>query len=173
MPKLRLCAPKLVTPSSQAHHSPRGGVLPNSAGGTGTLRVSRAALRSYQVLVTWGHTEGLILTYACHSWFKCIQMPVLRGGTFSSWGRQRNACVLLDGCLCHSCPVVFMGTQVSSILVDQASGGRMAPKWRQRQPTCPLHCRCLGRRCQPQELWPYGWRGACLGSVRPAPLKRF
>lgn len=41
--------------------------------------MSRAALRSYQVLVTWGHTEGLILTYACHSWFKRIQMPVLRG----------------------------------------------------------------------------------------------
>lgn len=29
--------------------------------------------------MTWSHKEGLVLTYACHSWFKHIQMPVLRG----------------------------------------------------------------------------------------------
>ena len=146
-------------------------MLPNSASGTRALRVSRVALRSYRILVTWRPGSG---SYLCLSFLvQTHPNASVEEGSFSSRGSRRSACVLLDGCLCHSCSVVFMGTLVSSILVDQASGGRMAPTWRQRQPTCPLHCWYPGERCQPWELWPYGRRGACLGAVSPAPLKRF
>ena len=145
-------------------------MLPNSASGTRALRVSRVALRSYRILVTWRPGSYLCLSFLVQT----HPNASVEEGTFSSRGSRRSASVLLDGCLCHSCSVVFMGTLVSSIQVDQASGGRMAPTWRQRQPTCPLLSPALlvPRRKMPAmgilAIWPVG----CLfGSSQPGPFE--